>query len=168
MTAARQERKPRRAAAAFVAIWSVVGALLAVSQPLGAATSDLVAHNRHTGLAIDGYDPVSYFLGARPKSGRADLELLSGGATWRFANEGNRAAFAANPEVYTPRFGGHDPTAVARGAAAPGHPELWLIEDSRLYLFYSEVTRGMFMRDRAGAIEAADRHWPDVVRTILQ
>ncbi len=27
--------------------------------------------------------------------------------------------------------------AVARGAATPGHPELWLIAEQRLYLFYS-------------------------------
>ena len=31
------------------------------------------------------------------------------GAIWRFRNEGNRAAFAADPEVYMPRFGGYDP-----------------------------------------------------------
>jgi len=62
--------------------------------------------------------------------------LRSGGATWRFQNEGKRSVFAGAPEIYAPRFGGHNPMAVARGAATPGHPELWLIAEQRLYLFY--------------------------------
>ena len=32
------------------------------------------------------------------------------GVTWRFVNEGNRAAFNADPEVYMPQFGGYDPS----------------------------------------------------------
>ena len=63
----------------------------------GAATTERVVVNRHTGLAIDGFDPVAYFVDGAPKHGRAELELRSGGATWRFRNEGNRAAFAARP-----------------------------------------------------------------------
>ena len=109
--------------------------------------------NRYTGLAIDGFDPVAYFVDAAPKHGRAGLELRSGGATWRFQNEGNRAAFAGDPDVYMPRFGGHDPMAVARGAATPGHPELWLIAEQRLYLFYSAEARAAFARNP----EKADR-----------
>ena len=66
---------------------------------------------------------------------------------WRFRNEGNRAAFVADPEVYMPRFGGYDPVAVARGASAPGHPELWLIAEERLYLFYSAAARDAFAGD---------------------
>ena len=112
-----------------------------------AATTEWVVVNRYTGLAIDGFDPVAYFVDAAPKEGRAELELRSGGATWRFHNEGNRAAFAAAPEVYTPRFGGHDPMALARGAATPGHPALWLIAEQRLYLFYSAEARAAFARD---------------------
>jgi YHS domain-containing protein len=122
--------------------------------------------NRYTGLAIDGFDPVAYFVDGRPRAGRADLELRSGGANWRFANEGNMAAFAADPDVYAPQFGGHDPVAVVRGAATPGHPELWLIADGHLYLFYSEEARSAFARDPDTAIEAAERHWPGVARTV--
>ena len=35
---------------------------------------------------------------------------------------GNRAAFAANPDIYMPRFGGYDPLGVARGVAVAGNP----------------------------------------------
>jgi len=123
--------------------------------------------NRHTGLAIDGFDPVAYFVDSAPAIDRPELELKSGGATWRFRNEGNRAAFTANPEVYTPRFGGHDPVALSRGAATTGNPELWAIAGQRLYLFYNEATRAAFTADPDNAIAAAERNWPAVRRSLV-
>ena len=92
--------------------------------------------NALTGLAISGFDPVAYFVDAKPKMGRPDMELRLDGAVWRFQNEGNRAAFADHPEVYTPRFGGYDPVAIARGVSVPGHPLFWAVTGERLYLFY--------------------------------
>ena len=164
MTAARQERKSRLVIvtiAAFLAIGSVRIAT-------GAATTEQVVVNRYTGLAIDGFDPVSYFVNAAPKTGRAELEFRYSGAIWRFQNEGNRAAFAADPSVYAPQFGGHDPIAVARGAAAAGHPALWLISDKRLYLFYSDEARAAFAKDPDSAIGAAERQWPEVQRMLAR
>ena len=40
-----------------------------------AATTERVVVNRYTGLAIDGFDPVAYFVDAAPRQGRAELEL---------------------------------------------------------------------------------------------
>jgi hypothetical protein len=147
-----------------VAMTAGIGLALPVMR---GAAADAVIVNRYTGLAIDGFDPVSYFVEAAPKVGRAALELQSGGAIWRFRNQGNRAAFAAAPDVYRPRFGGHDPTAVARGVATPGHPALWLIVGNRLYLFYDARSRKAFAKDPSVAIEAAERHWPGVSRALL-
>src|SRR5258705_12915994 len=141
MTVARQERKPARSRAFFAAfsgawVLATIGAAGFASIAVGAATTEWVVTNRYTGLAIDGFDPVAYFVDAAPKEGRAGLEFRSAGATGRFLNEGNRSAFAAAPEGYTPRFGGHDPRGLARATATPGHPALWLLAEPRLYLFY--------------------------------
>ena len=175
MTTARQERKSRRSRALSTAILALFvlaggfGLLLTLAlSPIRAATTELVVVNRYTGLAIDGFDPVAYFVDGAPKVGQAELEFRFHGATWRFQNEGNRAAFAASPEVYAPRFGGHDPLAVARGAATPGHPALWLIAEQRLYLFYSAEARAAFARSPESAIEAAERNWLGVQRTLAQ
>jgi hypothetical protein len=169
MTAARQERKlaHRRAFFAVLSGASILAVGLA-SMPLRAATTEWVVTNRYTGLAIDGFDPVAYFVDAASKEGRAELELRSDGATWRFLNEGNRAAFAAAPGVYAPQFGSHDPMALARGTATPGHPALWLIAEQRLYLFFSAEARAAFVRDPESAIEAAERNWPTVRRTLVR
>jgi hypothetical protein len=166
MTSQRRERKPCRLSVGFLAILGATGVVLMVAAALRSHAAEPVALNRYTGLAIDGFDPVAYFTDGRARPGRPDLELRSGGASWRFANEGNMAAFAADPEVYAPRFGGHDPVAVVRGAATPGHPELWLIAEDQLYLFYSEDARAAFVRDPESTIEAAERHWPGVMRGI--
>ena len=168
MTAARQERKSRPLWAATRAILWAAALLLvpAFDQPTVAETADPAVFNGNTGLAIDGYDPVAYFVDGKPRLGRPDFEVRYGGAGWRFVNEGNMAAFAADPAVYAPRFGGHDPVAIVRGAATPGHPMLWVIAEHRLYLFYSEEARGSFANDPDSAIEAAERYWPEVRRNI--
>jgi len=166
MTAARQERKSRRLRAILVAAVALSGSLGGVAA--GAATTEWVVVNRTTGLAIDGFDPVAYFVDGAPKQGRAELEMRSDGATWRFHNEGNRAAFAAAPQVYAPRFGGHDPLGVARGVATAGHPALWLIVQKRLYFFYSAEAQAAFSRDPARAIEAAERNWAGVQRSLVR
>jgi hypothetical protein len=119
-----------------------------------------------TGLALHGMDPVAYFSDGRPLPGRADLELRFAGAVWRFRNEGNRAAFMANPEVYAPRFGGYDPMAVARGVATPGNPLIWRIFADRLYLFYSPQTRAQFEADPARVIAAGVARWPELQASI--
>ena len=124
--------------------------------------------NAYTGLAISGFDPVAYFTEAKPKIGRPGLELRVDGTVWRFRNEGNRAAFADQPEVYRPRFGGYDPVAVARGNSVPGHRPEQGVTGERLYLFFNAEARTAFLADPGRIIERATRKWPDVARTIAR
>ncbi len=135
-----------------------MGALAAVPQT-GAATTELIVVDRNTGLAIGGFDPVAYFVDRAAMPGRSDIECAFGGTVWRFRNEGNRAAFLANPDVYMPRFGGYDPVGIARGVAVAGHPQLWLISGQHLYLFYSAQAQAEFALDPERISSTADRKW---------
>ena len=132
-----------------------------------AATTERIVVDPVRGLALNGFDPVAYFTDSRPLLGREDLELRFAGATWRFRNEGNRAAFLENPEVYLPVFGGHDPVAVTRGVATPGHPQIWLVTGERLYLFYDADARKAFVANPATVMAQAENRWPDVLQTIV-
>ena len=85
-----------------------------------------------------------------------------------FHNEGNRAAFAEHPEVYTPRFGGYDPVAIAHGNSVPGHPLFFAVTGERLYLFYNAAARADFLGSPGRIIDAATRKWPEVVRSLGQ
>ena len=161
MTAARRSRK--RYVRSFWLSWAfVILSLSAIPPALQAATTERIVVDRHTGLAIYGIDPVAYFTDRKPVTGRPDFEYRHEGAIWRFDNEGNRAAFARDPEVYTPRFGGYDPVGVSRGLATPGYPALWLVHDERLYLFYTESARQAFIAKPAAVIAEAATRWAEV------
>jgi hypothetical protein len=149
----------------------LVGCLAAVAgiafvPALRAATTDWIVTSPHTGLAINGFDPVAYFIDHKAMLGTGDFEYMYGGAVWRFHNAGNQGAFAAEPELYMPRFGGYDPVGVARGVAVPGDPRLWLMRGNELYLFYTQEARDTFMDDSEGIASLAERNWPSVQLTL--
>ena len=141
-------------------------AVAALSPAWQAAATERIVVAWHTGLAIDGYDPVAFYTDGKPVPGSPDFELSYGGAVWRFSNVGNRAAFAARPDVYMPQFGGYDPVGVARGVAVAGNPGIWLISSQRLFLFYDLSRRESFAANAARMTEAANRKWPEVLRTL--
>lgn len=145
---------------------AALAVMLVTSGAAGAATTELVVADRLTGLAIGGYDPVAYYTDSRPVPGSADFELSFAGAIWRFCNPGNRAAFAARPDIYMPQYGGYDPVGVARGNAVAGNPVFWLIVADRLYLFFDGARRDAFAADPRHGVAEADRKWPDVVNTL--
>lgn len=130
--------------------------------------TERVVTSPHTGLAIDGVDPVAYFTDAQPLIGRPEFEYRHQGAVWRFRNDGNKAAFAKSPDVYMPRYGGYDPVAVARGVAVAGNPLLWVVSGQRLYLFFSSAARAQFTANTDKIIAEADSRWPKVVSTLPQ
>ncbi len=132
----------------------------------GHAAGERIVVDWHTGLAIDGYDPVAFFTDGKPAQGSADLELRQGDVVWRFINVGNRAAFAATPDVYMPQYGGYDPVGVARGLAVAGNPNVWMITGQRLFLFYDSARRQKFAVDPNRVIASADRKWPEVQHTL--
>jgi hypothetical protein len=146
---------------------ALVAAGLCLAGPISAATAERVVIDRNSGLAISGFDPVAYFTDAQPLSGKSEFEQVVAGTVWRFRSAGNRAAFMADPEVYTPRFGGYDPVGVARGVAVAGNPRLWVIRDERLYLFYAPETRDEFASDGDRMIATADGEWPALNRSLV-
>jgi hypothetical protein len=112
-----------------------------------------------TGFAAAGFDSVAYFSDGRARPGKADLEVMWRGAGWRFVNEGNRAAFVADPDVYAPSFGGYCAVAVSRGFLAEGNPEIWEVHGDRLYFFYSEAHRQVFLMDADHIVAEAAAFW---------
>ena len=92
-----------------------------------ATTTERIVTDPRTGLAIDGFDPVAYFIDATAVAGRPEFEFRYHDAVWRFRNPGNKAAFIDSPAYYAPRFGGYDPVGLARGVPSPGRPQIWAI-----------------------------------------
>jgi hypothetical protein len=163
MTAARHPRKLQIVPLLCLTLaalggWSVLPGL--------AGTTERIVVDAHSGLAINGFDPVAYFTDSAALMGRSTFEASFANVTWRFRNEGNRAAFLDHPEIYTPHFGGYDPVAVARGVGVAGNPRYWLVSGKRLYLFYTEESRALFVAGEAELSATADREWPKVQFTL--
>ena len=87
-------------------------------------------------VAIDGYDPVSYFKGG-PKKGSASQAYDYDGVIYWFANAENLAEFKKNPAKYEPVWGGWCGHAMAlRGEKVEINPECYKIVNGRNVLFF--------------------------------
>ena len=145
-----------------------LGGVMAAGSMAVASTTERVVTNRYSGLAIEGFDPLAYFIDGRPEVGLPDFEAAQGGAVWRFRNEGNRDCFVAHPEVYGPQFGGYDPVDLARGVTVAGNPNFWLVAGNRLYLFGREETRDAFAANPAPFAKEANLRWPTLEDQLAQ
>ena len=153
----RQLRKQILTIAALLAVLLASGAPARANSLVNSIVTDPL-----TGVAIEGYDPVSYFLGQEPVMGKPDYEYYWGGVPWYFANAANRDVFVRAPEFYAPQFGGHCVTALSRGYLSDGKPRLYVIEAMKLYLFYSSGNRDAFLMSRQPTLEAALGKWTDL------
>lgn len=143
----------------------IAGALVALVLAASAAAPALAGgpvNKTMLGNAIDGYDAVAYHTEGRPVEGTSDFTYEWMGATWRFANAGNRDMFAAAPETYAPAYGGYCAYGVAKGKKPSIDPEAWRIVDGQLYLNLSKDVQKLWEKDIPGYIAKADQMWPTI------
>ncbi len=76
-------------------------------QTVWADNSAISAHLNldNAGLAIQGYDPVSYHIEG-PAKGKKEFSIVHNGATYLFSNQDNLEKFLNNPVAHQPAFGG--------------------------------------------------------------
>lgn len=116
-----------------------------------------------TDVAIGGYDPVAYFTQSEAVLGNSQFNYDHEDAIWYFASAENRDLFAANPDRYTPQFGGYCAYAVAQGSTAAIDPDQFTIYNDKLYL---NLNRQINQRWRANIdeyIRLGEANWPDVL-----
>lgn len=93
--------------------------------------------NTKKGIAMEGYDPISYFDN-KPKKGESDIHYQLGGATHLFGNTTNLEKFKKSPEKYEPAYGGWCAFAMGdSGEKAKIDWETYKIVDGKMYLFYN-------------------------------
>ncbi|MBP0002079.1 MAG: YHS domain-containing protein [Cyanobacteria bacterium SID2] len=113
------------------------------------------------GIALQGYDPVSYFTG-EPTQGNSEIASTYDGATYYFASESHKAQFDADPAKYAPQYGGFCAVAVSEGKTFPIDPQTYKVTDDKLYLFYNGElgnTKPQWEADEATRRANADAHW---------
>ena len=115
------------------------------------------------GVALSGYDAVSYFQAGRPIKGRPAYALMWRGAAWYFASPETLAMFEMNPEAYAPQFGGYCAYSVAEGAAGPAEPDAFVIKGGKLYMMHDRSLRDRTNGQIVVIIHDAEAKWPAVL-----
>jgi YHS domain-containing protein len=88
-------------------------------------------------IAIEGYDPVSYF-DDKPMEGNSKWTVMYEGVIYQFSNAANQARFNGSPEKYEPAFGGWCAYAMGEsGEKVKIDPQTFKIVDGQLCLFYN-------------------------------
>lgn len=123
--------------------------------------------NIKKGIALEGYDPVSYFDGM-PIEGKATLHTLYKGIVYQFSSLKNLNRFKVAPEKYEPAYGGWCAYAMGdTGEKVKIDPETYTILDGKLYLFYNfwgNNTLTDWKKNERKLKDSADRNWKNLVQ----
>ncbi len=124
--------------------------------------------NLESGLAIEGYDPVAYFISGKGIEGKKEISARIGEVTYRFANGSNKELFQKDPQKYQPQYGGWCAYAMgANGEKVEVDPETFKIIDNKLYLFYNAYFNNTLKKwngDEANLKKMADLNWNKIIK----
>ena len=116
------------------------------------------------GIAVQGYDVVSYRSGA-PALGKSEYAVAHEGGTYLFATESNMKAFEADPARFAPAYGGFCAFGVAKGKKFNGDPLVYDIMDDVPYLNINSEVQDMWSAEVAPLISDADGEWKTIRTT---
>lgn len=123
--------------------------------------------NLESTLAIQGYDPVSYFKLNKAVKGKKELSYVFDGITYHFATKENKDDFQKLPQKYEPQYGGWCAYAMgSSGDKVEINPETFKIIDGKLYLFYNAFfnnTLKSWNKDEKNLKSKADSNWKKII-----
>jgi len=122
------------------------------------------------GIAMGGYDPVSYFEQSEAKAGNPLVTSSLNGVTYQFSSASNKNLFDSDPQKYLPAYGGWCAYAVAeKSLKMEADPTMWQIQDGKLLLFYDNWMTSLtgslkeeWNTDQTGYKLKADENWIEV------
>lgn len=155
-----------RTAAATLALLAGLAALLGFAFVADVAAQGRISWNATGGIAVKGYDAVSYFSSEEPLVGDERYSYTWSGVTWHFSSGENLALFVAHPENYAPQYGGYAAFAMTLGGAKDIDPLSYVIEDEKLYLFGTANRYATWRRRKERNIARADANWERVQQVL--
>ncbi len=123
--------------------------------------------NTENKLAIQGYDPVAYFVQNKAVEGKANISYTHQNIVYRFSSAANLDLFKSNPDKYEPQYGGWCAYAMgAKGEKVEINPKTFKIINGKLFLFYNAFfnnTLESWNEDEQRLHKAADLNWNKIV-----
>ncbi|MCP4489076.1 MAG: YHS domain-containing protein [Gammaproteobacteria bacterium] len=117
----------------------------------------------YNNVAIEGHDPVGYFLQNAAVKGDKAHKLKWNGVEWYFSSPDNKALFESNPEKYAPQYGGYCAWAASQNQVVGVDPEQFSLVGGKLYLNYDEGVKNRWLLDTYKNIADADKNWPGLL-----
>lgn len=124
-------------------------------------------YNLEKNLAIQGYDPVSYFTKNKAEEGKKSIFYSHQGVIYQFGSEANKELFQENPAKYEPQYGGFCAYAMADGEKVRVDPETFKIIDGKLYLFYNfrfTNTLKLWNKEEGVLLSKAEKAWAKIIK----
>ena len=143
-------------------ISSLIVALGLLAFSAGAQAKNLLNLN-DDGVAIQGYDPVAFFTDNKPVKGSDRYVLKRDGAIYLFASKAHKDLFKADPDKYTPEFGGYCAYGVSRRKLVEIDVNAFQIVNGKLLLQYSKGVRDDFNENTQGNLAKARANWTALV-----
>ncbi len=113
--------------------------------------------NTSSDVAIKGYDPVAFYTQDKAVMGVKAFNYQWQGVQWQFVNQQNKQAFIEQPGKYAPQYGGYCSFAVSQGVTADINPQVWHLENQKLYFFMDEGVKAEWLK--GGGRKLADANW---------
>ncbi|MCF6296641.1 MAG: YHS domain protein [Flavobacteriaceae bacterium] len=117
-------------------------------------------------VAIDGYDPVSYF-DDNPLKGKPSIQSKFKGILYHFVNDKNKNLFVASPDKFVPQYGGWCAYALAnKGKLMNINPKTYKISEGKLYLFYNKFftnTLDDWNENEGNMKNKGDKNWNKII-----
>ncbi|MCH6258311.1 YHS domain-containing protein [Puniceicoccaceae bacterium K14] len=110
-------------------------------------------------IAIGGFDVAAYHLEGKAILGKGDYTYVWKGQTWLFSSETNKNEFEKAPDKYAPEYNGCCAYALSEGRIEKGDPEVFRINDGKLYFFHDENRRARFEKDISRSFEKANKNY---------
>ena len=107
-------------------------------------------------VALEGYDPVAYFVDGGPVKGVPAFSFTFDDAIYYFASAEHQKMFAADPDRYAPQYSGYCTVGLSLGMRLEADPQSWVITNGRLYVFAAMEGPSRIAGDAAGTIAKAD------------
>jgi YHS domain-containing protein len=119
--------------------------------------------NSDKGLALQGYDPVTYFTQNKAIKGKSEFSATVEGITYYFATAEDRDIFKKDHIKYEPQYGGWCAYAMgSSGEKVDVDPETFKITNGKLYLFYHSWVNNTLTKwnaDEKNLKPKADASW---------
>lgn len=109
--------------------------------------------------AINGFDPVAYFMEKEAIPGKKTISYQWNNATWYFKSDEYRKRFVLNPKDYCPQYGGYCSFAVSKGFTANSDPTVFTVLNGKNYLFADKEVKQDWLSTLDESLLKSDKNW---------